>query len=231
MIVDAQSVKMFTAKQESISEEKFFVLYHPPLIFEGPSISREALFQKFNIPENAKIILTVSRLVPEKGHEYLIRAAAEVIKKFPDAHFLIVGWGSLEQNLKSQIETLKREKNIILTGRMDIKDVLLYADIYVEPAVVVDVGIAMLEAMKAKKPIVATNVGEISVFIQNEKNGFLVPPKDEHALTERISILLSNAELRTTMGERSGEIIAQYTIGGYMRTFEDLVFKSVVAKR
>lgn len=223
IIVDAASVKTFTAKQENISEEKFFVLYHPPLIFEDPQWSREALFQKFNIPLDAQIVLNVSRLVPEKGHEYLMRAAAEIIKKRPNVYFLIVGWGPLEQILKSQIEALKLEKNVILTGRMDIKDVLPYADVYVEPAIMVDVGIAMLEAMKAKKAIVASNVGEIPVFVYDGENGFLVAPKDVHALIDRISAIVADQALQIRMGERSEQIIAPYTIEKYMQSFESLV--------
>ena len=73
IMVDATSAKTFTAHQENIPEEKFTVQYHPPLIFDGPAYTREELLRKFNIPIDAKIILTVSRLVPEKGHEYPIK--------------------------------------------------------------------------------------------------------------------------------------------------------------
>lgn len=229
IIVDASSAKTFTAKQERISEAKFVVQYHPPLIFDGPALSRERLFQKFNIPADAKIVLTVSRLVPEKGHEYLMRAASEVIKKYPHAYFLIVGWGTLLEHLKTVNSELKTEKNIILAGRMDIKDVLPYADIYVEPALHVDIGIATLEAMKLGKPIVSTNVGDMSVFVQENKNGFLVPSHDASALAERIDAILSQPILQSRMGEYSAKIVAQYTIAAYTQAFESLVID--VAKR
>ncbi len=223
IIVDASSVKTFTAKQESIPEEKFVIQYHPPLIFDEPAYTREELLRKFNIATNAKIILTVSRLVPEKGHEYLMRAASEVIKKYPRAYFLIVGWGQLSERLAVVNREFHTEKNIILTGRMDIKDVLPYADIYVEPALIVDVGIATLEAMKLGKPIVSTNVGDMPIFVKENKNGFLVSPHDVFALTERIVTLLVQPELRSSMGAYSTKIVAQHTIAAYTRAFESLV--------
>jgi len=230
IIVDAKSVKIFTAKQESIPENKFVVLYHPPLIFGGPEITREELCKKFTIPNDAKIILTVSRLVEEKGHTYLIDAAQKVIKQFPNTYFLIVGWGPLEEKLKSKIKNQKLEKNVILTGRMDIKDILSYADVYVESAVMVDISIALLEAMKLKKPIVATRVGEIPVFVHDNENGYLVDPSNADGLAGRILMLLSEPSLASQFGESSARTISRYTIEGYMRLFEELITKSVTEK-
>lgn len=230
IIVDAQSVRIFTAEQEAIPLKKFLVLYHPPLIFEEPAITRKELLKKFNIPDDVKIILTVSRLVEEKGHAYLINAAKDVVASDSKAYFFIVGWGPLEQKLKSEIENLKLEKHVILTGKMDIKDILPYADLYVEPASIVDVGIAMLEAMKLKKPIVATRVGEIPVFVHDNENGYLVDPSNADDLAGRILMVLSDPSLGCQFGEVSARIISRYTIEGYMQAFEELVTKSVVAK-
>lgn len=223
IIVDAQSVKEFTAKQESISIDKFFLLYHPPLIFDKPAFSGPEFRNKFGIPEGAKVILTVSRLVEEKGHRYLIEAAEKVLRKYPQTYFLLVGWGPLEASLKSQVESLKLKDKVILTGRLDIEDVLSYADIYAEPAITVDIGIALLEAMKSGKPIVASRVGEIPVFIKDGENGFLVESKNSDLLAEKISQLLSNEELRKEFGENSKKIIGSYTIEGYMKTFEETI--------
>ena len=220
IIVDAESVKKFTAEQEKIPLDKFQVLYHPPLIFEGPADSEKEFRDKFRIPAGAKIILTVSRLVEEKGHAYLIEAAKKVLDKHPNTYFLLVGWGPLEKSLRSQVSNLKLENKIILPGRMDIKDILPYADIYVEPAITVDIGIALLEAMKEGKPAVASAVGEIPVFIKDGENGFLVNPGDSDLLAKRISQLLVSEELRKKFGENSKKIINSYTIEGYMSSFE-----------
>lgn len=113
---------------------------------------------------------------------------------------------------------------------MDIKDVLPYADVYVEPAVMVDIGIAMLEAMKLKKPIVATCVGEIPVFVHDNENGYLVDPSNTDGLADRILMILSDPGLGRQFGEAAARTISRYTIEGYMQSLEELVTKSVVAK-
>ena len=106
--------------------------------------------QELKIPEDAKVVLTVSRLVEEKGHKYLIEAAKKVLEKFPDTYFVIVGWGPLENSLKSQVRSLKLEDRVLLPGKMDIRDVLPLADVYVDPAVWTDLPIAIMEALQLK---------------------------------------------------------------------------------
>ena len=231
IFTDAQSVKDFTARQEGIDRNKFFVLYHPPLIFEKPAFSEKEFRKKFDLPANAKIILTVSRLVEEKGHSYLIDADKKVLEKYSDAYFLLVGWGPLENSLKLKVKSEKLERRVILTGRLDIKDILPYADIYVEPAVTVDIGIALLEAMKEGKPIVSSRVGEIPVFVKDGENGFLVEPKNSSLLAGKISELLADGGLRKKFGENSKKIISPYTIEGYLKTFEEIVSSLIKKKK
>ena len=192
-----------------------------------------------------KVILTVSRLVEEKGHVYLIRAAKEVLEKFPQAKFLIVGWGPLKEKLENEINGVKfgtpdgvkfgtpagvpnlnvvnSVEKIILAGQRDIAEVLPFADIYVEPALSVDIGIASMEAMAQGLPIISTNVGEMPVFVKDSENGFLVPPADSGALAEKILTLLQNDELRKKMGEKSKERVKDFTIEKYMQRFENLI--------
>lgn len=225
IFTDAKSVKEFTAKQEGINSDKFFVLYHPPLIFEKPALNKEDFFRKFNIPADAKLVLTVSRLVEEKGHRYLIQAAAKVLEKFNKVYFIIAGWGPLAERLRLQVKSQKLEAKVLLPGRLDIKDILPYADIYVEPAITVDIGIALLEAMKEGKPIIASRVGEIPVFVKEGENGFLIEPKNSDLLADKISQLLADNELVKKMGERSQKIIDPYTLENYMKIFENTLIK------
>ena len=125
----------------------------------------------------------------------------------------------------------KLERRVILTGRLDIKDILPYADIYVEPAVTVDIGIALLEAMKEGKPIVSSRVGEIPVFVKDGENGFLVEPKNSSLLAGKISELLADGGLRKKFGENSKKIISPYTIEGYLKTFEEIVSSLIKKKK
>ena len=114
-------------------------------------------------------------------------------------------------------------EKIILAGQRDIAEVLPFADIYVEPALSVDIGIASMEAMAQGLPIISTNVGEMPVFVKDSENGFFLPPADSGALAEKILTLLQNDELRKKMGEKSKERVKDFTIEKYMQRFENLI--------
>lgn len=226
IIVDAVKVADFTSKQESIPREKFVMLHIPPLLDERAPMDAAVVRSRIGIKNpNCKIVLTVSRLVPEKGHRYLIEAAANVLKNFPDVCFVLVGWGTLEESLKVQVERLKLEEKVFLPGRMDIQDVLPLADIYVEPAVSVDIGIALMEAMRSGKAIVATSVGEMPDFISDGANGFLVPPVNSSALSEKILVLLKDGALREKFGVAAADRVKDFSLENYMRKFEKLLAK------
>ncbi len=227
IITDAETVRIFTSKQEGIPIEKFLTMYIPPLLDAKAPQDPAMLRKELGIPESSKIILTVSRLVPEKGHLYLIDAAEKVLQEMPSAYFILVGWGPLESNLKEQVKKLGIERNVLLPGRMDIQDMLPLADIYAEPATNVDIGIALMEAMRGEKAIIATEVGEMPVFIHNDKNGFLVKPADSSALAEKILLLLKNENIRARFGKAAGETIRNYSLFEYMKNFENLIKKTL----
>ncbi len=235
IIIDADAVRKFTAEQEKISIEKFLTMYIPPLLDAAEARDTDLVRRELGIPPEAKIILTVSRLVEEKGHRYLVEAAKEVLKEFPNAYFVIVGWGNQEESLKSQVssgggsssggEGVKLKDRVILPGRMDIQEVLPLADIYAEPAVMIDLPIAIMEAMRMGKPIVASAIGEIPLFVKDGKTGFLVPPSNSAALAEKIIHLLKNEDLRKRFGDSAEQAVRKYSLGEYESRFEDLVIK------
>jgi glycosyltransferase involved in cell wall biosynthesis len=223
IIVDAESVKKFTAAQEGIPEEKFHVMHIPPLTERREMHDGVAVRQSLHIPQSNPIVLVVSRLVPEKGHAVFIAAAEEVLKVFPDVFFLLVGWGPLKEQLELDVKSRGLAARILIPGRLDIGDVLPIADVYVEPALSVDVGIALMEAMRAGKAIVSTDVGEIPVFIQDGVNGFLVPPGESSPLADKIKVLLGDEALRKRLGTAAEKSIAAFSFENYIAEFEKLV--------
>jgi len=225
IIVDSEAVRQFTAKQENIPIDKFLLMYIPPLLDMIGARNPDLVRKELGLPPSAKIILTVSRLVEEKGHRYLVDAAKKVLEEFPDAYFVIVGWGPLENSLKSQVKSLGLRERVFLPGRMDIRDVLPLADIYAEPAVMTDLPIAIMEAMRLAKPIVASTIGEIPVFVQDGKTGFLVNPKDSDSLAKKITQLLKDQALRQKFGKTAEQTVQRYSLEEYEKNFEDLVLK------
>ena len=224
IIVDAQSVIPFTAQQEDIPEEKFTLMYIPPLL-ENKAVleSPAALKKQLGLDRDSLVALTVSRLVPEKGHVTLIEAAKQVLQAFPKMYFVCVGWGPLEQSLKQKAQELGVAERVIFPGRMDIQAVLPLADMYIEPAHNVDIGIALMEAMKEKKPIIATNINEMPVFIKEGETGLLVEPRNPDMLAQKILTLVKDPSLRKKFGTAVGELMKEYTLETYMKHFENLI--------
>jgi glycosyltransferase involved in cell wall biosynthesis len=127
--------------------------------------------EEFDIPSEKKIIGVVGRLTEEKGHVLLIDAAKDILRSNPDIVFLIIGYGPLMEGLKNKAHQLP----FIFTGnRNDLPDLYSAMDIFVLPSLNEGMPMVLLEAMAAKKPVVATNVGSINTVIKDRENGLLI---------------------------------------------------------
>lgn len=227
IITDSEAARQFTAQQENIPLEKFLTMHAPPLVDKRESKSSESIRQELNLPKKSKVAVTISRLVSEKGHKYLIEAAQKVLQKFPNVYFLIVGWGPLESELKAMVQALKLQDHILFPGlflgNADVKNILPVADIFVDPSTRTDMPFAIMEALSFGKPVVASAIGDIPIFIENNKTGFTVPPANSDALAEKILFLLQDDLARSNMGIAAFKKVELYSMENYMRVFENVV--------
>lgn len=175
-------------------------------IHEGIDLGRIAaappadLHAELWLPHNSPIVGNVAALVPHKGQRYLIDAAALVVKKVPDARFVIAGEGELRAALERQIKDHRLEKHVFLTGfRPDILSVHKAFDVFVMSSVTEGLGTSLLDAMACEKPIVATAAGGMPEVIIDGRTGWLVPPRDPAALADAIVRLLSDPAARREM--------------------------------
>ncbi|ODS34147.1 MAG: putative glycosyltransferase [Candidatus Scalindua rubra] len=163
---------------------------------------------EFGLSKDDFICATVGRLVPVKGHTYLIKAIQKVIKVIPKARFLFIGDGELKSELSEEIKSLGLQENIFLLGaRRDIATTLSCINIFLLPSINEGFGMVLIEAMAAKKPVIATNVGGIPEVVIDGKTGILIPPKDTEGFSSAIIKLYNNPELSKRMG-----------LAGYRRT-------------
>ena len=227
IIVDSDAAKTFTAKQEYIPLKKFLTIIIPPLLDSRPRRSREEILSSLGIAPDNLIVVTVSRLVIDKGHKYLVEAVPHVLKKHRNAHFLIGGWGPLKENLEEQVQRLGLSGYVMILGRVDGQEFTSIADLYVDPSISTDLPVGIMEAMAKGKAIVATTVGEIPNFVQNEKTGLVVPPADPHALASAIESMLSDESLRIRCGLAAKQKVEEYSMENYMRTFDDMIYALV----
>jgi len=149
-------------------------------------------------------ILTTARLHRYKGLLYLLEAMKRIREEMYDAHLYIIGKGPEEQNLKNLTEKLRLNDVVTFLTRPIPNHEMpaLYAecDLYVQPSIVEPYGIAVLEAMACRKPVVGTMVGGMLDTVKDGETGFLVEPMDSGGLAERI-IMLSDPGLCGEFGQ------------------------------
>jgi glycosyltransferase involved in cell wall biosynthesis len=156
---------------------------------------------EFGLGKNDFVCATVGRLVPVKGHTYLIKAIQKVVKVIPEAKFLFVGDGELKSKLSEEIKSYDLQRNVFLLGaRSDIATILSCINVFLLPSLNEGFGMVLIEAMAARKPVIATNVGGVPEVIVNGTTGILVPPEDPEAFSSAIIKLYNNPEMSLEMG-------------------------------
>jgi glycosyltransferase involved in cell wall biosynthesis len=144
-----------------------------------------------DVPRDARVLLAVCRLEPQKGLDVALRALPGVVARHPDAQFVVLGEGPQ----RAELERLARSLGVPaqFLGRVpDVTAWLRRAELLVHPARWEGFGLALLEAMLAAGPVVATNVSSIPEIVVDGETGLLVPPDDAEALAVAITRVLDD---------------------------------------
>ncbi len=142
------------------------------------------------------VVGTVGPLTEERGCEFFVRAAHQVIERGYSAQFLIAGDGPEGRALRRLIHELRIDRWVTLTEAFtDYRRMIAVLDICVVPAVREGLGLDVLEAMACRKPVVATGAGPAYTLISDGETGLLAPKKDPGAIAEKVIRLLREPEL------------------------------------
>lgn len=142
------------------------------------------------------IVFTPARLHGQKGHTYLLEAAAQV----PDAVFILAGDGPEKDSLEAQARKLGLERRVRFLGqRQDVPQLLACCDLFVLPSLFEGLPLSVLEAMASGKPVIATQIGGTSEAVIHGKTGLLVPPRNSTALADAIRSMLANPAMAAQM--------------------------------
>ena len=149
---------------------------------------------------------------------------ASVVRTIPDAVCFIAGRGELDTELRQAAVELGIDRNLRLLGfRPDVPALLRAADVFVLPSLSEGLSLALLEAMAASKPVVASKVGGNPEVVADGRNGFLVPAADPDALADRIVRLLGNADLAARFGAAGRRRVDEdFTIATMVRRYDEL---------
>ena len=178
-------------------------------------VARSSLREELRLSNGDQLAVAIGNLYPVKGHGYLLEALALVAERLPRLHVAIAGRGELEGSLLARAHALKVGDRFHLLGlRSDIGNVLTGADVFVLPSLSEGVPLALLEAMLATRPIVATAVGEVPMVLSGGRVGVLVPPGDAAALADALAHILSDPEQARRLGAAAALRAAEeYSLG------------------
>jgi len=195
----------------------------------GPSSLREEL----RLTAADQLVVAVGNLYPVKGHTYLLEALALLAARFPRLHVAIAGRGELADPLLAQARRLQMTRRFHLLGlRSDIGNVLAGSDVFVLPSLSEGVPLALLEAMLAGKPIVATAVGEVPTVLKGGHAGVVVRPGDAAVLADALASLLSDpAEARRLGAAAAARASEAYTLSSMLDRYAALYEKALAPAR
>jgi len=194
--------------------------------------SRQAKLNELGLSDSRPIIGSVMNLRPIKGAKYLVEAAAIVLKKHPQAQFVIVG-GAAERlpamadyvnPIREFVKQNKMEDSLHFTGnRTDVGELLLLFDIFVLPSLSEGFSNALIEAMRAGNSIVATEVGGNPEALDHGENGLLVPPGDAAALANSLMTLLEDPVHAKQLGARARrKAESRFTVNAMVQDYQQL---------
>ena len=193
-LANSHACAKHVAETIGVLQEKFNVIYNGLEIekFNQPD-KRSKLFASFNIPSDAKIVTTVGRLMPPKNYPMFIETARMAGEHKLPLHFIIVGTGSLRNELEAMVRRLNIEKFVHFTGiRTDIPEILASSDIFLFTTMSEGFPNAILEAMAANLPVITTNFGSAGELIENGVNGTIIPINDVNAALAALKSYLDN---------------------------------------
>jgi phosphatidylinositol alpha-1,6-mannosyltransferase len=185
--------------------------FHPEAAGDGVAgaIGGRAIRARYGLGDRP-VVVCVSRLVPRKGQDALIRALPAIKKQIPDAALLLVGGGPYRATLEKLVDQHGVQADVVFTGAVSDAELPAHfaaGDIFAMPcrtrrggADVEGLGIVYLEASATGLPVIAGNSGGAPDAVQHGTTGYVVDGRQLDAITARIVELLADAELRERMG-------------------------------
>lgn len=172
----------------------------------------KALKKRLKI-DKQKVILSVARLVPQKGHAKVIKALLKLLPHYHNFIYLIAGEGEERKNLEKLIRRLNLEDHVLLIGHIDYNDLpALYATAHIfilanyddqKSGLTEGYGMVVKEAMAMGLPVIGGNFGGVREIICHGKDGILIDTRDVKKIEESLLLLLKDDNLRNSLGENA----------------------------
>ncbi len=171
---------------------------------------RQKKRRELGIGDDELVIGTIGRLEPVKNHKMFLQAMPELLKRFPTIKAILVGNGSLRQELTDMAKRLGISEKVLFLGiRNDVSEILFAMDLFVNTSLTEGICNAILEAMACGLPVIATAVGGNPEIVHNEETGLLFPTEDVAGLVRAIERMLEDEVKRKEYGQNGRKLIEE----------------------
>ena len=232
MVAVSENLKQFVIQRAGVPSARIGVMYNGVEPFVRPSGEQlQATLDGLDLGKWDHIVGAVGSLYSVKGHTYLVQAIPEILRTHPRTLVIVVGRGDLESTLKEEAAKLRVEEHIRFLGfRNDVSVLLSLMDVFVLPSLSEGLSMALLEAMAAEKPVVATNVGGNPELVVEGQTGYLVPSQDPRPLADRIIRLLSSKGLAQELGVQGRlRVEKQFSFKGMVNAYQQYYEEAIGA--
>ncbi|HSQ76791.1 MAG TPA: glycosyltransferase family 4 protein [Bacteroidota bacterium] len=235
-ITDADAGRDVLMREDHIAGERITTV--PIGIEDEPPAFRQEMRMRtrgrLGAGDDVVVVGNVARLVPFKGHRYLLEAIAHVVREEPRVLFPIIGDGELLQDLQERARTLGIESAVRFLGFQDhLEEWYPAFDIYTHSSLELAAEmfpIAILRALAAGLPVVCTRVGGIAMMVEEGKSGHLVPPEEPALLARALLGVIRDPVRRQDMGAASEDLFRRRFHASAMAENVERVYRHVLEK-
>lgn len=186
--------------------EKFRTIYSGMELdwFLNAKFDAEKVRREFGIPADAPVVGKIARLFPLKGHDQLMDAAPEIVRRVPNVRFFLIGDGILLEHLQERARGYGILDNFVFAGLIDrerIPEMISAMDVVVHTSLREGLARVLPQALAMGKPCVSFDIDGAPEVVIDDKTGYLVKAFDSVGLADRIAHLLGDADLRKVFGE------------------------------
>ena len=197
-------------KQTGIAAAKCLVIPNGVAVSEVAH-SKAELRRQLGWSDHERVVVSVGRLSPEKGYDDLLTAFAATQRQFPSARLVLIGDGDQRPALQQLQGQLGLNGEVTFAGLQDdVSRWLAAADVYVQPSRREGLPLAVLEAMAAGLPVIATRVGDLGQLITDGRTGYLVPAEHPEALAQILTHVLTHLNQQWSVIEAAQQTVRQH---------------------
>jgi glycosyltransferase involved in cell wall biosynthesis len=215
-IAVSRSTRDFLVKERFVPEGRVRLIWNGAPLDEFAPVPRERaqrVRRELEIPDEALVFGTIGRLNAQKGHRFLLDAAARLLPGLARARVLIAGDGDLMGELRQQAAALGIGDRVVFAGhRTDVPDLLGALDVFCISSLYEGTPLALFEAMASGRAIVSTAVDGCLEVLEDGATAVLVPPGDAPALARGLARVLGDESLREALGRQALAASRRYDV-------------------